>query len=268
MTVQFLFPEGKRQALTFSYDDAQIHDRRLVDIFNQTGMKATFHLNSATLGQPGYITREEVKSLYEGHEVACHGVTHPYFNQLSVTQTMREVYEDRRELERCSGGIVQGMSYPFGEYNEELIRTAKDAGIVYSRTVEGTMNFNLPSDFMRWHPTCHHGGVTEALLDEFLNPPMYRSLSLLYIWGHSYEFAQDDSWSHINDICSRLQGREDVWYATNMEIYAYVTAMRSLVISVEGDILYNPSAVTLYVRAGGQTLALGAGERKKLDAAL
>lgn len=35
MTVQFLFPEGKRQALTFSYDDAQIHDRRLVDIFNQ-----------------------------------------------------------------------------------------------------------------------------------------------------------------------------------------------------------------------------------------
>ena len=160
------------------------------------------------------------------------------------------------------------MSYPFGEYNEELIRTAKDAGIVYSRTVEGTMNFNLPSDFMRWHPTCHHGGVTEALLDEFLNPPMYRSLSLLYIWGHSYEFAQDDSWSHINDICNRLQGREDVWYATNMEIYAYVTAMRSLVISVEGDILYNPSAVTLYVRAGGQTLALGAGERKRLDAAL
>ena len=57
-------------------------------------------------------------------------------------------------------------------------------------------------------------------------------------------------------------------YATNLEFYEYVTAMRSLVISVEGDILYNASAVTLYVRAGGQILALGAGEQKKLDAAL
>lgn len=265
MKVQFLFPEGRKSALTFSYDDAQVHDRRLIDIFNETGMKATFHLNSATLGQPGFIAREEVRDLYAGHEVACHGVTHPFFNQLSATQTIRELYEDRRELERCGGSIVQGMSYPFGEYNEELIRTARDAGIVYSRTVKSTMDFKLPADFMRWHPTCHHSEVTDALLDSFLNPPPYRSMSLLYIWGHSYEFAPD-GWEQIRRICGRLQGRPDVWYATNMEIYEYVTAMRSLVVSVDGKLLYNPSAVTLYMQAGEETVVLRAGERKDLDA--
>ena len=261
MALQFLFPGGRGKALTFSYDDAQIHDRRLVGLFNEKGMKGTFHLNSGTLGQPGFIDRGEVEKLYENHEVACHGVTHPFFNQLSLTQTMREVYEDRRALEKYSGRIVQGMSYPYGEYNDRLIQAARDAGIVYSRSVESTMNFNLPADFMRWHPTCHHDEVTDAMLDDFLEQPGYRSQSLLYIWGHSYEFDRDGTWEHIERICERLKGWEDVWYATNLEIYEYVTAMRSLVVSVEGDLAYNPTAVTLYLRDGDRVVSLPAGER-------
>lgn len=264
MAVQFLFPEGKRKALTFSYDDAQIHDRRLVSLFNEKGIKATFHLNSGTLGQPGFIASGEVEQLYEKHEVACHGVTHPFFNQLSLTQTVREVYEDRRALEKYSGKIVQGMSYPYGEYNDRLIQASLNAGIVYSRSIEPTMHFDLPADFMHWHPTCHHDQVTETMLEDFLTQPAYRNMSLLYIWGHSYEFERDGTWDHIEKICDRLQGQKDVWYATNLEIYEYVTAMRSLVISVEGDLVYNPSAVTLCLRDGEQVISLHPGERRKV----
>ena len=39
MGIRFLFPEGKDKALTFSYDDAQIYDRRLVSILNRRGMR-------------------------------------------------------------------------------------------------------------------------------------------------------------------------------------------------------------------------------------
>ena len=35
-----------RKALTFSYDDGIEQDRKLVDIFNKYGMKATFNLNT------------------------------------------------------------------------------------------------------------------------------------------------------------------------------------------------------------------------------
>ena len=52
-----------------------------------------------------------------------------------------------------------------------------------------------------------------------------------------------------------------MWYATNLEIYEYVTAMRSLVVSVEGDLAYNPTAVTLYLRDGDRVVSLPAGER-------
>ena len=44
-----LYPDGKKRALTFSYDDGSANDRRLVEIFNKFGMKGTFHLNSGHL---------------------------------------------------------------------------------------------------------------------------------------------------------------------------------------------------------------------------
>ena len=64
MKFELCYPEWKENALTFSYDDGQIYDRRLVGIFNKYGLKATFHLNSGTLGGEEYITPEEVASLY------------------------------------------------------------------------------------------------------------------------------------------------------------------------------------------------------------
>ena len=42
-----LFPEGRKRALTMSYDDGADSDERLVEIFNRYGIKGTFHLNSS-----------------------------------------------------------------------------------------------------------------------------------------------------------------------------------------------------------------------------
>ena len=50
MRYKVLFPEGKQSAFTLSYDDGQIYDRKLVEMFNRYGLKGTFHLNSGTIG--------------------------------------------------------------------------------------------------------------------------------------------------------------------------------------------------------------------------
>lgn len=52
MGMNFLYPGGLRKALTFSYDDGQIFDRRLAELLRSHGMKGTFHLNSGRL-DPG-----------------------------------------------------------------------------------------------------------------------------------------------------------------------------------------------------------------------
>lgn len=43
--------QGKKKAITFSYDDGVTQDIRLIEIFNKHNLKATFNLNSELLGK-------------------------------------------------------------------------------------------------------------------------------------------------------------------------------------------------------------------------
>ena len=143
--MRFVYPQGKRKALTFSYDDGQNFDRRLAELLRSHGMKGTFHLNSGRLGvkrnDEVFISADEVKEVYAGHEVACHGVEHRNLPTITRQQVVLEIQEDRKALEKITGGLVQGMSYAFGNYNQEIMETAKSLGIKYSRTVQDTMGF-------------------------------------------------------------------------------------------------------------------------------
>ena len=98
--MEYLYPGGLPKAMTFSYDDGQVYDRRLVKLFDEAGFKATFHLNSGNLGKRGFVTPEEVGTLYQNHEVACHGVTHRHPLQMTREEWLREVWQDRRHWKR------------------------------------------------------------------------------------------------------------------------------------------------------------------------
>ena len=50
MKVYTCFPGGKAKALTMSYDDGKLQDKRLIGIFNKYGIKATFNLNYGQAG--------------------------------------------------------------------------------------------------------------------------------------------------------------------------------------------------------------------------
>lgn len=169
--MEYLYPGGLPKAMTFSYDDGQVYDRRLVKLFDEAGFKATFHLNSGNLGKRGFVTPEEVGTLYQNHEVACHGVTHRHPLQMTREEWLREVWQDRRALEALTGRIVQGMSYAFGEYTPAEVDALRAMGIRYSRTVSNTGHFDLPQDFMLWQPTCHHNDRLLERADKFLHTP-------------------------------------------------------------------------------------------------
>jgi len=83
MNIQFnCFPNGNKIALTLSFDDGRIHDRRLISILNQYGLKGTLHLNSGFFGLDSYINKSEIKELYQGHEVSAHSLTRPHLTQI------------------------------------------------------------------------------------------------------------------------------------------------------------------------------------------
>ncbi len=262
MRYEFYYPQGKKKALTFSYDDGQIHDRRLVEIFNKYNMKATFHINSGILGVDGFITKEEIGNLFKGHEVSCHSVTHPYLTKLSKEQIVEEIREDRRELENIVGYPVRGMSYPFGEYDSSIVNALDVLGIEYSRTVNATGGFFMPANFLEWHPTCHHNAGIIDKLKDFKKPTPWLKLPLFYIWGHSFEFARENNWEVIEDFCREAADDPTVWYATNIEIKDYICALKGLIFSVDQTMVYNPSCVPVWLsKDGGSAVELKAGQR-------
>ncbi|MBR3470801.1 MAG: polysaccharide deacetylase family protein [Lachnospiraceae bacterium] len=262
----YTYPGGKQKALTFSYDDGQVFDRKLVEIFNRNGLKATFHLNSGRLDKSGhhgdFVDSEEIAKLYAGHEVACHGVLHQDPLLLSEQELLWEYSKDRLTLEKYSGQFVQGLSYAYGRYNDTTKRVAKAVGLKYSRTVNSTHDFRVPADFLEWNPTCHH--ADERLMElgrNLIDSPPHRMMPLMYVWGHSYEFNRDDNWGIIEEFCELMKGREDIWYATNIEICNYVNAIRSLEISMDQKRIYNPTATAVWVRNDvGETIVCEPGK--------
>ncbi len=254
-----LFENGKRRAMTFSYDDGTVHDRKLVSLMNRYGMKGTFNLNSGWFGRKenqviggididfSRIEADEVKTLYAGHEVACHTLNHSSLTGLPGNMGAAEVLQDRHNLESLTGELIRGFAYPYGAYNEQVEEVLSACGIEYARTVKSTGDFELPQDFLEWHPTCHHGSPElMKLLERFCNETSANP-RVFYLWGHSYEFAQKDNWKLIEDFMEYAAGcREKIWFATNIEIVDYVEAFRKLRRSTDGRILYNPTGMTLW----------------------
>lgn len=258
------FPGGRHKALTMSYDDGTIADRRLVHIFNQNGIKGTFHLNSGLFDLDNRIDAEEIRSLYDGHEVSAHTLTHPTIARSPQEALVYEVMEDRRNLERLVGYTVRGMSYPNGSYNRAIKETLPALGIEYSRVVPSTGHFGMPDDWYEWMPTCHHKHDLMKKTEEFVALHKSQYLYLMYVWGHSYEFDHDNNWDVIEQFCEFAGGRDDIWYATNIEIVDYMKAFRQLKFSATLEFVYNPLATSVWLNVGGTIVEARGGEQTSL----
>lgn len=256
-----VYPGGKRRIVTFSYDDGPNEDERLVALFNRHGVKATFHLNGRKYQ---CLTSEEKKDIYDryqGHEIACHTLQHGWPERMPGISIVNEVVKDRLILEDIARYPVVGMSYPNGSVSKFSAETMKACGIVYSRTTRSTEKMKIPQDFLFWHPTCHHKDALRLCREYLDHLDSYWTGPLFYIWGHSYEFRTEEDWSYMENVLRLLSGNEKIWYATNLEIYDYITAQRQLRISADETILYNPAAIDVWVEKDrAEVIHISAGE--------
>lgn len=264
------FPGGKAKALTLSYDDGTRYDRTLVDILDRYGLKCTFNVNSGIFGTGGQrrLSAEELMETYSkgGHEIACHGAMHPHLEQLPPVLATADVFNDRLALEKLTGHSVRGMAYPYGSYNEAVVEILRNCGIVYSRTTVSTENFRMPTDWLRLPATCHH--TNPRLMDlakNFVEADNRSDAPLMfYLWGHSYEFNDSNNWNVIEDFAKFVGGKEEIWYATNIEIYDYVEDYYRLIWMVDGSAVQNPTARDIYLNVDQKDYMIPAGKAVKI----
>lgn len=261
------FPQGKGKALTLSYDDGVEQDAQLLSIMNAHGLKGTFNLNTGCYAEEGTVypagqihrrmPESKVTELFanSGQEIAVHGLTHPWLEQLPEPMMMRELIADRENLERQFGTIVRGMAYPFGAFDDRVVEGVRRAGLVYARTTIASHGFKIPADWLRLEATCHHNDpALRELTQRFVKGKPERDSWLFYLWGHSYEFEADDNWQVIEAFAQETGNRSDIWYATNIQIYDYVQAFKRLEFTVDGSRVYNPSVLTVWFVKDGRMI--------------
>lgn len=230
-----MFGGNKLKAVTFSYDDGTTQDIRLVELLNKYGLKSTFNLNSERLGKRGILKREgasiahykihpsDVASVYEGHEIAVHTLTHPNLTQCDEAEVIRQVEQDRLNLSELAGYEVVGMAYPCGgeNNNDTVARIIKEnTGVKYCRTIKTTGSFEPQNNLYRFDPTVFHVKFDEmmALGQSFIELKA-DTPKIFYIWGHSFEMdIAPENWQRLEEFFKLISNREDIFYGTNKEI--------------------------------------------------
>jgi len=168
------FPQGKKKCFTMSYDDGHDADIRMVEKMRSCGVRGTFNLNSGQMpAEPqtyekwGHMTMEQCVALYgDDMEIAVHGAMHPRWTEQTTYEAMLDILDDRRALERATGKIIRGASYPFGKYNDDIVEHGAQVRAIATRSREsGLQRFGREDCRSHLHGTwgVGYGSISQSL---------------------------------------------------------------------------------------------------------
>ena len=285
-SVQLTYPGYYQKAITFSYDDLNItQDARLIEIFDDAGIKATFNLVTNKLDNKSESEKQQIIDMYEGHETANHSYNHlryyltekdeevinGTYDFVPYDSVVEDIQRGSDDIEKYTGEKPIGFVWPYRdpkyrdgydpavrEDYDQIISYIKNMGVKYIRPIQTTGTFDLPSDWYDWRATCHHEELG-TYLPEFLNLEPDGELKLMYVWGHSFEFdetyrpqdADRVRWSGIEEYARMIKERTDIWKATNAEIYYYVEALKLVDIDYSANTITNNSDMDVYAIING-----------------
>lgn len=178
----------------FSLDDGTIYDKKVIDLFNKYHICGTFNLNSGLNDYIWYLDNVPIKrlnlikdySIYNGHEVASHTLTHPYLDQLKDEDIIKEVNMDIINLNSIFNIYVESFATPFDTCKEREISIIKSHSLLSNiRMSEIDESFRLPND-------PYHFKITALDIDKALELfPKFKkdkNAEIFIYAGHSYDF--------------------------------------------------------------------------------
>jgi peptidoglycan/xylan/chitin deacetylase (PgdA/CDA1 family) len=126
-TATLTFDDGWRNWLTAA-----------LPVLESLDVRATFFVCPGLFGQqhpdvPGeageLIRAEEARALHDaGMELGSHTLTHPDLRTLDDAELVRELVESKLAIEDVTGEPCRTLAYPYGLYDERIVRAAGDAG--------------------------------------------------------------------------------------------------------------------------------------------
>lgn len=228
MMNQKRFPNGKTKVFNVTYDDGVLQDVRFVALLNKYNLKGTFNLNSGLMEsefewthESGRVikrlSKEKAVPLYQGHEIACHTLTHPYMHDLSEQEILHELQEDKANLKKLFGREVKGFAVPFNYYSERIENCVRQCGFSYARISQESRSFSPQTDYYNWKATVFHTDPElEQLTRQFIETD--QELAIFQIVGHSYDLDVENMWERIENVFRMIAAHKEILPMTTIEI--------------------------------------------------
>ncbi len=83
----------------------------------------------------------------EGIEIGSHTLTHPFLTKIPPAEARKEIEDSKKLLEDKLGVEVISFCYPYGDYNEAVVRMVRDAGYQYAFTTTKGSYAQSPSQW-------------------------------------------------------------------------------------------------------------------------
>ena len=249
-----LYPDGKAKSFNVTYDDGVLQDIRFVELLNKYNLKGTFNLNSGLMEnefewihETGCVvkrlSKDKAVSLYQGHEIASHTLTHPYMDDLSESEILYELQSDKANLEELFGREIKGFAVPFDYYSELIESCVKQCGFEYARISEERHSFVSQNDYYKWKATVFHTDATlKELTQQFIISD--NELALFQIVGHSYDLDIENMWDRIESIFIEITSQKAVLPMTTIETIEYLKAMNQT--EITDSYIKNNSNISLW----------------------
>ncbi len=244
-----------KKYFTLSFDDGLQQDKEMIELMRKYGIKGTFNLNSGLFGQECYIKYigryglgcvdkdgrkrglwkyadadripvDEIKQVYEGMELATHGVHHPDLCALSLEEVHAELLQDKENLQQFTDIPVVGHAFPSGRTSEDVEKALRENGFLYARGIfseKAKRNFAFPENPLHFNPTCWHiEKDIEKLVDRFIAAEPTDGDMIFYMWGHGYELdfrALKGLRSQYERIFDKIAVHNEIVKCTNAEAF-------------------------------------------------
>ncbi len=120
-----------RSHICMTFDDGNRTDYLTVlPLLQRHSFSATFYVTTQWIGQPGFVTAEDLKHLHAaGMELGSHGHTHRYFDEMSTDELTNELTESTAILSKIVNTRIRTLGAPGGRLHPQLCTIARRVGI-------------------------------------------------------------------------------------------------------------------------------------------
>lgn len=130
-------------AVTFD-DGWRSQYNNALPVLTKYKIPATFYIYTGVIGSPAYMTWDNLHTLVNlKMEIAGHTKSHPHLTKTNPSKLDEELVQSKQVLEKNLRVHVSDFAYPYGNYNDAIIKAVMEAGYTSGRT----SNKGIRNDF-------------------------------------------------------------------------------------------------------------------------